>query len=94
MATPSELPQDPWDYSTDQVVVVLGNHLDENQANVFRKDDITGGVLMWDVDDKALKEELGISSFGKRVAIRQQIVERKKVSEKWKQYSGKQYSFL
>ena len=54
----AKLPQDPWDYTIDQMVVVLGDCLDEHQAKCFRDNNVTGKVLMEEGDDRTSSELL------------------------------------
>lgn len=57
----TKLPQDPWDFTVDQVVVVLG--LGEHQTTLFRVNKVTGEALMKEGNDKTLKEELRITAL-------------------------------
>ncbi|KAH7343136.1 hypothetical protein B0J17DRAFT_165058 [Rhizoctonia solani] len=79
----SQTPASQW--TVPQVIAWLqskGFDLDIQRA--FQENDITGDVLV-DLDGPALKDELGVTAFGKRMRLLKQIGELKREGEKEKE---------
>ncbi|KAI5307992.1 hypothetical protein KEM55_006861, partial [Ascosphaera atra] len=86
--------QDPYDWSVDQVVTYLceTTAASSNQAalsslaETLRENDISGDVLLTDIDKDTLKNEFQIKSFGLRVKVHKAILGLQKSSPKYAQF--------
>lgn len=95
---------DPWGWSIDRVVqeFCTENRSWELRAaatplpdpvyleNAFRENEITGDVLLIEVDDKALREDLQITKLGWRSTIRYGIDQLRERSPRYKEWFTKE----
>ncbi|KAJ1309325.1 hypothetical protein OPQ81_004986 [Rhizoctonia solani] len=79
----SQTPATQW--TVPQVIAWLQSKgFDADIQRAFQENDITGDVLV-ELDGPALKDELGVSAFGKRMRLLKQIGELKREGEKEKE---------
>lgn len=94
---------DPWFWDTDRVVVELCTHRQSRiglppHARVpdpgfferaLRENDISGYNLLNDLDDSALRDDLGIRNLGQRATVKYAIKELKKRSKGFLTYNNR-----
>ncbi|KAL8671344.1 MAG: hypothetical protein Q9168_004154 [Polycauliona sp. 1 TL-2023] len=98
MATPpSSIPEDPWDWNTDQVVTAFCDPtatfrvtnsartlLDATSLEqILRRHFIDGCVLLRDIERPNLREDLGIPAFGHQSHIMQEIRRLRQISRQF-----------
>lgn len=79
---------DPFDYSVQDVILVLGDLLTAQDAESLRSNDVDGCVLLKTASHETLKKELDIVSLGRRVRIMTIVCALRRKSKAFTEYAS------